>query len=144
MFEHERRFIGNFELHKYLNGASKVGRAVGSAVFQQVADEFVIRRRQFKRVELHWRVSGVARRSLGWIPFKARSATYRGGQVTFQGMKLTLWDSYGLADCELGAGYISEDSRGCWYLNGCVKVEKKPLKRSPEKLKVDTVGIAWV
>lgn len=127
VFERERRFIGNFELHKYLNGASKEGLAIGSAVFQQVAGEYVTRRRQFKRVKLRWRVSTGSRRSLGWIPFKARSLSYKNGQVSFQGMKLSLWDSYGLTDYELGAGSISEDSRGRWYLNVCVKGKKEAL-----------------
>lgn len=44
--------------------------------------------------------------------------------MAFQGFKLSLWDSYGLADYELGAGSISEDAYGCWYLNICVKVKK--------------------
>jgi transposase len=106
-----------------------------------VADEYVRRRRQFKRVKLRWRVSSGPRRSLGWIPFKARSVTYRNGQVSFQGLKLSLWDSYGLADYELGAGGLSEDSRGRWYLNVTVKVKKKALERSPGALSVKAVGI---
>jgi putative transposase len=66
------------------------------------------------------RVSGGARRSLGWIPFKVRTIRYRGGQVYFAGRWLSLWDSYGLSNFELRAGNFSEDSRGRWYLNVCV------------------------
>ncbi len=141
LFERERRFIGGFELQKYLNGASKEGLLVGSAVFQEVADEYAKKRRTAKRVKLRWRVSRGARRSLGWIPFKARSLSYRAGQVSFQGLKLSLWDSYGLADYELGAGNISEDARGRWYLNVCVKVKKRALERPSEAIRVDAVGI---
>jgi hypothetical protein len=39
VLERERRFIGASEMQCYLNGASKEGLAVGSAVFQQVAEE---------------------------------------------------------------------------------------------------------
>lgn len=140
VLERERRFINNFELHTFLNGASKEGLAVGSAVFQQVADEYVTRRRQFKKRQLRWRVSNPKRSnySLGWIPFKARSLKYKTGQVTFQGLKLSLWDSYGLADYELSAGCISEDSRGRWYLNVTVKVKKTPKTTEP---KVEALGI---
>ena len=123
----ERRFMSGFDFNPYTRGASKEGLRVGSAVFQEVSEEFVKKRRAAQRVKLRWRVSNRRRAnySLGWIPFKARSLAYRGGQVAFQGLKLSLWDSYGLADYELGAGSISEDSRGRWYLNVTVKVKRR-------------------
>ncbi len=86
VFERERRFIGAYELHQYLAGASKEGLGVGSVVFQEVAEELVRRRRQFKRVKLRWRVSRGARRSLGWIPFKACSLAHKGGQISLQSL----------------------------------------------------------
>lgn len=69
----ENRFIGAHELQSYLNGASREGLAVGSVVFQQVAEEYVTRRSQHRKSKLRWRASFGARRCLGWIPFKARS-----------------------------------------------------------------------
>lgn len=143
ILERERRFASAYELQKYLNGASKQGLGIGSTVFQQVSVEFATRRRQFKKRQLRWRVSDRSRAnySLGWVPFKTGSLSYRGGQVTFQGLKLSLWDSYGLANYELGAGSISEDSRGRWYLNVCVKVPagRKPL--APETALQDALGV---
>ena len=68
VLQRENRFISAFELQKYLNGASAAGLEVGSAVFQQVADEFATRRRQFKKRKLRWRCSGGSRRSLGGSP----------------------------------------------------------------------------
>ena len=141
VFERERRFIGKYGLHQYLAGASKEGLGVGSAVFQEVAEELVRRRRQFKRVKLRWRSSRGARRSLGWIPFKARSLAYKAGQVSFQGLKLSLWDSYGLAAYKLGAGNISEDARGRWYLNVTVKVAVKPKPRDPATVRSQAAGL---
>src|SRR5574337_139522 len=64
VFERERRFIGAFELQRHLNGASREGLSVGSAVFQQVADEYVTRRRQHRKVRLRWRVSNPKRSNL--------------------------------------------------------------------------------
>jgi IS605 OrfB family transposase len=116
----EHRFIGSHELQGYLNGASREGLGVGSAVFQQVAEEYVTRRAQHRKSKLRWRVSHGARRSLGWIPFKARSVRYRSGQVFFQGHWFSLWDSYGLSAYELRAGCLAEDTRGRWYLNVAV------------------------
>jgi IS605 OrfB family transposase len=131
IFLRERRFASGIELQRYLNGASKEGLGIGSAVFQQIAEEYATRRKQHRKVKLRWRKSGGARRSLGWIPFKARSVVWRNGQVRFQGLHLGVWDSYGLAGYELGAGTISEDSRGRWYMN--VSVKAKPAQRSESK-----------
>jgi len=133
VFERERRFLSGFDFNAYTQGASKEGLGIGSAVFQEVCEEYAKKRRAAKKVKLAWRVSNPEspRRSLGWIPFKTRSLTYKAGQVSFQGLKLSLWDSYGLADYELGAGSISEDSRGRWYLNVCVKVRQAPRIRVP-------------
>ncbi|WP_194726386.1 hypothetical protein [Noviherbaspirillum malthae] len=66
-----------------------------------------------------WHKSSGTRRSLGWIPFKARSAKYKQGKISFQGHALSIWDSYGLSGYELGAGNISEDAAGHWYINIC-------------------------
>lgn len=66
------------------------------AVFQEVAEELARCRRQFKRVSQRWRSSRGARRSLGWMPLKARSLADNAGQVSFQGLRLSLWDSSGL------------------------------------------------
>jgi putative transposase len=132
IFRRERRFVSGIEIQRYLNGASKEGLAIGSAVFQQIAEEYAMRRKQHRKVKLRWRVSGGARRSLGWIPFKARSVVWRNGQAHFQGLHLGVWDSYGLAAYEFGAGCISEDSRGRWYLNVTVKV--KPARPGEAKM----------
>lgn len=139
VLQRERRFMGAFEMQKYLNGASKEGLGIGSAVFQQVAEEFVTRRKQFKKARLRWRVSNPKRASysLGWVPFKARSVGYRAGQVSFQGLKLSLWDSYGLGDYELGAGCLSEDARGRWYLNVTVKVARSAQSKAGTAVGID-------
>lgn len=127
VLDREGRFVGAFELQKYLAGASKEGLAVGSAVFQQVAEQFVVSRKRAKRRQLAWRTSSGARRSLGWIPFKAGALGYKGGQVAFEKIRLSVWDSYGLSDYAkrrggLGSGNFSEDSRGRWYLNISVQI----------------------
>ena len=118
----ENRFIGAHELQSYLNGASREGLTVGSAVFQQVAEEYVTRRTQHRKAKLRWRVSRGTRRSLGWIPFKARSVRYANGQVFFQGRWLSLWDSFGLSAYDLRAGCFAENARGHGYLNVTVSV----------------------
>ena len=119
------KFLSGYDLQKLTDGFSKCdGVVIGSATTQQVCEEYATRRRQFKRARLNWRVSNPksSRRSLGWIPFKSRAARYKAGQVHFAGQKLSLWDSYGLANYDLRAGSFCEDSRGRWYLNVQVKI----------------------
>jgi IS605 OrfB family transposase len=119
------KFLSGYDLQKLTDGFSKCdGIAIGSATTQQVCEEYATRRRQCKRARLNWRVSNPksSKRSLGWIPFKSRTVRYKAGQVHFFGQKISVWDSYGLANYNLRAGSFSEDSRGRWYLNVQVKI----------------------
>ena len=141
VWQRERRFMSGYDIDTYTSGASKAGLRLHSQTVQAVATEFVTRRKQFKKVKLRWRVSNPQRSnySLGWIPFKAVALRYKAGQVWFGGKALSLWDSYGLADYELGAGNICEDARGRWYLNVTVKVKKVP--RSTNTLAEEAIGL---
>jgi hypothetical protein len=108
-------WLSGFDLQKLTNGFVRCdGVVVGSATVQQVCEEFATRLRQFRKQRLNWRVSNrqSSRYSLGWIPFKSRALTYKNGQICFNGIKIGLWDSYGLSKYELRAGSFSEDSRG--------------------------------
>lgn len=136
----EGRFVSAGELDALTAGATKEGLSLHSQTVQAVNAEYVTRRRQFKKAKLRWRVSDPKRSnySLGWIPFKKSAIAYRNGQVFLAGVPLSVWDSYGLADYTLGAGTISEDSRGRWYLNITVEVKKKP--RDPAALKTDATA----
>lgn len=123
-----RQWLSGYDLQKLTNGFSKCdGVAIGSPTVQQVCEEYAKARKQFKRAKLRWRVSNPrsSKYSLGWVPFKARAAQYKAGQIVFAGHRLSLWDSYGLADHDLRAGSFSQDSRGRWYLNVVVKVQAK-------------------
>ena len=116
-FHGKPQFLSGYDLQKFTAGFSKCdGVSVGSGTVQLVCVEYATRRKQFKKTRLNWRVSNPksAKYSLGWIPFKGGHAKYKAGQIHFAGQKLSLWDSYGLADYELRAGSFSEDSRGRW------------------------------
>ena len=128
VWERERRFMSGYDFAPFTKGAAKEGLNLHSQTIQAISEEFVVRRKQFKKVKLRWRVSSGSRRNLGWIPFKAAALRYRNGQLFFSGLDkpLSLWDSYGLSNYKLGAGSISEDGRGRWYINITVKVPKPP------------------
>ena len=127
VFERERQFLTAYDMQPYTKGAGKL-LGLHSQTVQAVQEEYCLRRKQHRKVKLRWRVSGGARRSLGWIPFKASALRYRNGQVWLSGLDkpLSLWDSYGLSNYTLGPGSISEDARGRWYLNITVKVPIPP------------------
>lgn len=125
-YTHTRRtgkFFSSYDLHKYTAGATKEGLSLLAQSVQSVQDEYVTRRKQFRRAKLRWRSN---RKSLGWVPFKKSAIRYRNGQVWYCGVPISLWDSYGLSNYELGTGSFTQDNRGRWYFNTTVKV--KPVK----------------
>ena len=115
------RWMSGFDLQHYTNGASKEFEHIGSPTVQQVCEEYASKRRAAKRLRLRWRRSFGERRSLGWVPFKARAAKPKNGQVFFAGHHFSVWDSYGLSRYTFRAGCFCEDARGRWYF--CVAVE---------------------
>jgi putative transposase len=123
-FKHTQRtgkFFSAYDMAKYTRGATKEGLKIHSQTVQSVTEEYVTRRKQFKKAKLRWRVSRGSRKALGWIPFKVGTATYKNGQLRYAGQYFGVWDSYGLADYKLRSGSFSQDARGRWYANICVE-----------------------
>jgi IS605 OrfB family transposase len=141
VWERERKFLSGYDFAKYTRGASKAGIPLHSQTIQAISEEYAIRRKQAGKVKLRWRKSTGARRSLGWIPFKASATRYRNGQLWMSGIDtpLGLWDSYGLSGYDLGAGNLVEDARGRWYINICAKPKLKPMRQL--QLFSDSVGV---
>ena len=133
-----RRWISGFDLDKLTTGSSKEFEAIGSSTVQETVHQFAAKRNKAKRARLRWRVSNPhsSRRSLGWVPFKARATKWRDGGVFFAGHVFGVWDSYGLEDYTFRAGCFSEDARGYWYF--CVAVE---VKEQEQAQKGTAVGI---
>jgi IS605 OrfB family transposase len=118
------RFLSAFDLHKYTNGAGK-DLNLHSQTVQGISDEYVTRRKQFKKRQLRWRCSGGAKRSLGWVPFKVGAAKFQSGQVVFNKQHFKVFDSYGLSNFKFRSGSFNEDSRGRWYFNVVVDVDRQ-------------------
>lgn len=135
----ENRFMSAFDMAAYTKGAGKEGMALHSQTVQAISEEYCTRRKQFKKSKLRWRVSHGARRSLGWIPFKASAVRYRNGQLFYGKLVLGLWDSYGLQHFTLGAGSFSEDARGRWYANITVEIHELCGPQRPKP--TEAVGI---
>lgn len=119
-------WLSGFDLCGLTSGFTKCeGVSVGASTVQEVCREFSTKIRQFKRQKLNWRVSNCksSKYSLGWVPFKGTQIKYKNGQLRFNGIRIGLWDSYGLSKYELLSGSFNEDSRGRWYVNIAVKVQ---------------------
>lgn len=121
------QWLSAFDIQKMTTGIQRErGYSIGSATVQEVIAHHGKARKQFRRSRLRWRVSGGARRSLGWVPFRSKQAQWQNGCVKFAGHYFKVWDSYGLVGYKFRAGSFSEDSRGRWYFNICVEVETQP------------------
>ena len=118
------KFLSAYDIQKYTNGAAaELGLNAHSV--QEVGKEYVTRRKQFRKIRLAWRKTNGARRSLGWIPVKVGSSSWKNGQVYHNGQYFCVWDSYGLAGYKFRSASFSEDARGRWYFNVVVEVEQK-------------------
>ena len=122
MIQERGHWMTGFDFSAYTVGASKEFEYIGSSTIQEVCEQFAVRRRNAKRRKLRWRKSIGDRRSLGWVPFKARAAKWKHGQLVFAGQHFKVWDSYGLSRYVFRAGCFAEDARGRWYFCAAVKV----------------------
>ena len=127
-------FFSAYDLHPYTKGAGKE-LGLHSQTLQEVAEEYVSRRIQFKKSKLKWRKSGGSHRSLGWVPIKTGAASWKNGCVYHNGTYYKVWDSYGLANYTFLNARFCEDARGRWYFHVAVAV--KPIAHTGTK----SVGI---
>ena len=142
-YEHLQRtgeFFSAYDTQKYTKGSSEL-LGLNSKTIQVVSEKHAKARKQFKKAKLSWRVSNPksAKRSLGWIPFKAVNIKYisshqtrkKGLKSTLQlslakGQKLfiDLWDSYNLSLYQINTCELVQDSRNRWY--ACITVKEYP------------------
>lgn len=120
------QWLSAYELHPYTKGSGAL-LGLHSQTVQVVAQEYVTRRKQFRKQRLAWRKTHGVRRSLGWIPVNTGAAKSKNGQVYFNKTHYKVWDSYGLSQYQFRSGCFVEDARGRWYF--CVAVTVKPEQR---------------
>ena len=120
------RFLSAYDLHPFTKGSGQL-LGLHSQTVQVVTQEYVTRRKQFRKNRLAWRKTHGVRRSLGWVPVNTGAAVWHNGQVRFNGHYYQVWDSYGLSQYTFRSGCFVEDARGRWYF--CVVVSVKPEKR---------------
>src|SRR5262249_43725372 len=93
-----------FDLCALTAGASEHFERIGADTIQRVCVEYAQKRAAAKRCKLRWRVSRGARRSLGWVPFKAASLKRKGRALRFCGKTFRVFESERLNGVQWGQG----------------------------------------
>lgn len=114
------KWLSGFDLCNLSAGTSEFFERIGADSIQRICCEYAAKRKQFKRFKLRWRVSRGARRSLGWVPFKAGSLRRRGTALRFCGKTFRVFEREALTDVKWRDGCFAEDAVGSWWL--CLRV----------------------
>jgi putative transposase len=135
-FSGRPRWLTAFDLDKLTAGSTECFERIGSDTIQRVNAEFATRRKQAKRAKLRWRVSKSAKRSLGWVPFKAAQLKRKGKSLRFSGKAFRVFERELLDGATWKSGCFAQDAVGDWWL--CVPVEKEVSQSGAPK---EAVGI---
>ena len=117
----EGKWLSGFDLCKLSSGATQCFERIGADTIQRVNLEYALRRRQFQKVKLRFRISRGVRRSLGWVPFKAASLKRHGKAVRFCGKTFRLFEAERIEGVRWQQGCFAQDALGDWWL--CLPVE---------------------
>jgi IS605 OrfB family transposase len=134
--DRKRKWLSGFDLCSLTAGASAYFERIGADTIQRICTEYAQKRATAKRCKLRWRVSRGARRSLGWLPFKAASLKRKGRALRFCGKTFRVFESERLVGVKWGQGCFAQDALGDWWL--CLPVE---WKSEPRQAPEESVGI---
>jgi IS605 OrfB family transposase len=131
-----RKWLSGFDLCNLTAGASAYFEHIGADTIQRVCTEYAQKRVAARRLKLRWRISRGARRSLGWIPFKAASLKRKGRAMRFCGKTFRVFERERLDGVEWMQGCFAQDAVGDWWL--CLPVEVSSQQTVAPK---ESVGI---
>src|SRR6266481_2693009 len=131
------KWLTAFDLDKLTAGASKCFARIGSDTIQRVNAEYATRRQQFKLSRLNWRVSKGAKRSLGWVPFKAVQLKRQGKSLRFSGKAFRVFERELLEGTTWKCGCFAQDSVGDWWLCLPVAVEASQQVAPKQEVGID-------
>ncbi len=81
----KRKWMSGYDLCNLTSGATPDFDRIGADTIQAICTHYAQKRQAAKRLKLRWRVSRGARRSLGWIPFRAANLKRKGVCLRFAG-----------------------------------------------------------
>lgn len=115
------KWLSGFDLCSLSAGASEHFEHIGADTIQRINVEYAAKRKAAKKVRLNWRKSGGARRSLGWVPFKAASIKRKGAGLRFCGKSIRVFERELLDGVKWKEGCFAQDAMGDWYC--CLPIE---------------------
>ena len=131
------KFLSGFDLCNLSAGATEYFERIGADTIQRICCEYAVKRRAAKRVRLSWRKSRGARRSLGWIPFKAASLKRKGRSLRFCGKTIRVFEAERLQGVKWRDGCVAQDAVGDWWLCLPVGIEVQDVPAHRESAGVD-------
>jgi putative transposase len=119
--DRKRKWLSGYDLCNLTAGATEYFQRIGADTIQRICVEYAQKRVAARRLKLRWRVSRGARRSLGWIPFKAASLRRKGTALRFCGKTFRVFERERLEGVSWKQGCFAQDAVGDWWL--CLPVE---------------------
>jgi IS605 OrfB family transposase len=133
----KRKWMSGFDLCSLTAGATKYFDKIGADTIQSICNHYAQKRQAAHRLKLHWRVSGGARRSLGWVPFKAASLKRKGVCLRFAGKCFRVFERERLDGVQWQAGCFAQDAVGDWWLCLPVKMQIEQAVAPLEAVGID-------
>ena len=139
----KRKWLSGFDLCNLTAGATEYFEKIGADTIQSVCNHYAQKRQAARKLKLKWRVSRGARRSLGWIPFKAASLKRKGRGVRFAGKCIRVFERERLEGVKWQGGEFAQDAVGDWWLCLPVKVQAEETVAPEEAVGID-LGIKCI
>jgi putative transposase len=117
----KRKWMSGFDLCSLTGGASPYFDKIGADTIQAICNHYAQKRQAARRIKLRWRVSRGARRSLGWVPFKAANLKRKGVCLRFAGKCFRVFETERLEGISWQGGCFAQDALGDWWL--CLPVK---------------------
>jgi putative transposase len=133
----KRKWLSGYDLCHLAAGASPYFENIGAGTIQAICTHYAQKRQAARRLKLRWRVSRGAKRSLGWIPFKAASLKRKGACVRFAGKCFRVFEKERLEGVKWQGGCFAQDSVGDWWLCLPVKFEVEKSVAAYEAIGID-------
>ena len=112
--DRKRKWLSGYDLCNLTAGATEYFQHIGADTIQRICVEYAQKRVAARRLKLRWRVSRGARRSLGWIPFKAVSLKRKGTALRFCGKTFRIFERERLDGVSWKQGCFAQDAVGDW------------------------------
>jgi putative transposase len=128
--DRKRKWLSGYDLCALTAGATEYFERIGADTIQRICVEYAQKRTAAKRYKLRWRVSRGARRSLGWVPFKAVNLRRKGRALRFCGKSFRVFERERLDGVKWRQGCFAQDAVGDWWL--CLSVKVSVCRRRLE------------